>query len=120
MAEKLTLEDYRMALATRAHMRQALAEVTPTTDAFITLASVGSAPQIDYQADSGEAEYAYLTGDPAFNAATSALGAPAITLPKMVLNGMPLGVQVIGAPNRDWELTNLANWLDTEVASLSI
>ena len=120
MAEKLTLEDYRMALATRAHMRQALAEVTPTTDAFITLASVGSAPHIDYQADSGEAEYAYLTGDPAFNAATSALGAPAITLPKMALNGMPLGVQVIGAPNRDWELTNLANWLDTQVASLSI
>ena len=120
MAEKLTLEDYRMALATRAHMRQALTEVAPTTDAFITLASVGPAPDIDFHADSGEAEYAFLTGDPAFNAATSALGAPAITLPKMAVNGMPLGVQVIGAPHHDWELTNLANWLDTKVASISI
>jgi len=33
---------------------------------------------------------------------------------------MPLGVQVIGAPHHDWELTNLANWLDTKVASISI
>tara|TARA_Y100001934_G_scaffold98180_1_gene120985 strand:- start:1132 stop:2526 length:1395 start_codon:yes stop_codon:yes gene_type:complete len=120
MAEKLTLEDYRMALATRAHMRQALAEVAPTTDAFITLSSVGPAPHMDFHADSGEAEYAFLTGDPAFNAATSALGAPAITFPKMAVNGMPLGVQVIGAPHHDWELTNLANWLDTEVPFLSI
>ena len=120
MAEDLTIEDYRMALATRAHMRQALGEVAPTADAFITLASVGPAPDMDFKADSGEAEYAYLTGDPAFNAATSALGAPAITLPKMALDGMPLGIQVIGAPHRDWELANLAAWLDSEVAPLAL
>ena len=120
MAENMTMEDYRMALATRAHMRQALGEVAPTADAFITLASVGPAPDMDFKADSGEAEYAYLTGDPAFNAATSALGAPAITLPKMALDGMPLGIQVIGAPHRDWELANLAAWLDSEVAPLAL
>ena len=120
MAENMTMEDYRTALASRAHMRQALAQVAPTADAFITLACVGPAPDVDFKADSGEPEYAYLTGDPAFNAATSALGAPAITLPKMALDGMPLGVQVIGAPHRDWELANLAAWLDSEVPSLAL
>ena len=120
MAENMTMEDYRTALASRAHMRQALAQVAPTADAFITLASVGPAPDVDFKADSGEPEYAYLTGNPAFNAATSALGAPAITLPKMALDGMPLGVQVIGAPHRDWELANLAAWLDSEVPSLAL
>ena len=120
MAENMTMEDYRTALASRAHMRQALAQVAPTADAFITLASVGPAPDVDFKADSGEPEYAYLTGDPAFNAATSALGAPAITLPKMALDGMPLGVQVIGTPHRDWDLANLAAWLDSEVPPLAL
>ncbi|MEC7516203.1 MAG: amidase, partial [Pseudomonadota bacterium] len=101
-------------------MRQALAQVAPTADAFITLTCVGPAPDVDFKADSGEPEYAYLTGDPAFNAATSALGAPAITMPKMALDGMPLGVQVIGAPHRDWELANLAAWLDSEVPPLAL
>ena len=71
MAEELTLEDYRQALHERENIRAAWLALQPEADAAITLASPGPAPAIDFLADAGEPGYAYKTGSPAFNSATS-------------------------------------------------
>ena len=57
----------------------------------------------------------HTTGLPAFNAVTSVLGAPAITLPLLSVAGLPVGVQVIGQPHADAALTGLAAWLTDHI-----
>ena len=120
MAENLTMDDYRLALSERQQMRQSMAGIAAFGDALLTLSSVGVAPQMDFLADSGEPEFAYKTGDPAFNAATSALGVPAITVPKMAVGKMPLGVQLIGPAHGDWRLANIAKWVDREIGTIAV
>ena len=69
-------------------------------DAFITLSAPDCAPK-------GFSS----TGDPSFAVYSSILGAPAINLPLLEVDGMPLGVQLIGYPQRDAELFKIAHWL---------
>jgi len=111
MAEDLTPQDYREALRAREQMRADLELLRPLADALITLSSPGPAPALGESASSGEPGYSFTTGSPAFNAATSALGAPAITVPVMSVRGMPVGVQLIGHPHTDWPLAGHAAWL---------
>ncbi len=119
-AEQLTLDDYRKALHRREQIRSDFAALQPLADAIITLASPGPAPPLDYLAESGEPDYAFKTGSPAFNAATSVLGTPAVTVPLMAVRGLPVGVQLIGHPHTDWELTGHANWLMDTIDPVSI
>lgn len=111
MAEALGPDDYRQALQHRAAMRADLEAIRPLADAILTLSSPGPAPALGHVASSGEASYGFVTGSPAFNAATSVLGAPAITVPMLAIGGMPVGVQLIGHPHDDWTLTSYARWL---------
>ena len=111
MAEELGLDDYREALQQRAAMRADLEAVRPLADALFTLSSPGPAPPLDFVSGSGENSYGFVTGSPSFNAATSALGAPAITIPLIAIGGMPLGVQLIGHPHSDWPLAGHARWM---------
>jgi len=70
-------------------------------DAVLTFASSGPAPL----ASEG-------TGDPIFATLWSLIGAPAMSLPLMrAENGLPIGVQAVGAPGRDLDLTRAAAWL---------
>jgi Asp-tRNA(Asn)/Glu-tRNA(Gln) amidotransferase A subunit family amidase len=39
------------------------------------------------------------------------LFAPAVTMPLMSVNGMPVGVQLMGQPHDDARVTALARWL---------
>jgi Asp-tRNA(Asn)/Glu-tRNA(Gln) amidotransferase A subunit family amidase len=51
------------------------------------------------------------TGDPAFCSLWTLLGLPAITLPVLAgEGGLPLGVQLVGAPGDDARLLRTANW----------
>lgn len=69
-------------------------------DAILTPSTPGVAPV-------GEA-----TGSPAFNTLWSLTGLPAVTLPLLTGDsGMPLGVQLVGAPRDDARLLRTANWL---------
>ena len=119
-AEQLTLDDYRKALHRREQIRSDFAALQPLADAIITLASPGPAPPLDFLAESGEPDYAFKTGSPAFNAATSVLGTPAVTVPLMAVRGLPVGVQLIGHPHTDWALTGHANWLMDTIDPVSI
>lgn len=98
--EALGLEDYRRALEQRADMRRRLAQLADLADGLITLAAVGPAP-----------EGLAWTGHPAFNAPATTLGTPAITLPLLAVAGLPLGLQLLGFPDRDADLFAIAGWL---------
>lgn len=114
LARSMSIDDYRVALLKREEARRAFAAIGGLTDALISLSSVGPAPRMEHGAkDSG---VTHTTGLPAFNAATSVLGCPAITLPLLAVNGLPVGVQVIGQPHTDAALTGTAAWLTANIA----
>ncbi|WP_338665284.1 amidase [Pararoseomonas sp. SCSIO 73927] len=109
LARSMTLQDYRLVLMQREAARRAFEAIAPLADGLISLSSVGPAPALENKAkDSG---VTHTTGLPAYNAATSVLGSPAITLPLLSVSGMPVGVQVIGQLHTDAALAGLARWV---------
>ena len=82
-------------------LRAAVAELVAPYDALLTFASSGPAPLVSEG-----------TGDPIFATLWSLIGAPSISLPLMrAQNGLPIGVQAVGAPGRDLDLVRAAAWL---------
>jgi Asp-tRNA(Asn)/Glu-tRNA(Gln) amidotransferase A subunit family amidase len=76
-------------------------------DAIIAPSAAGEAPLFG----SG-------TGDPIFCTIWTLAGLPAVTLPMLVgNNGLPVGVQLIGATERDDRLLRTANWLQHHVSA---
>jgi Asp-tRNA(Asn)/Glu-tRNA(Gln) amidotransferase A subunit family amidase len=110
ISERLSVADYRAALAEREAMRAALARLGPLVDALVAPASPGPAPLWDPRAPDAESN-PRPTGDIAFNAATSALGCPAVTLPLMSVGGLPFGLQVVGQPHADARITAISGWI---------
>ena len=47
------------------------------------------------------------------------LGVPAVTLPLLEVDGLPLGVQLIGSPRDDGRLLRTAQWLVKRLAEAS-
>lgn len=103
-------EDYIAAMEQRAAMRAAQAAIAPHYDAVLALACPGPAPYWNPNAPNADAN-PRPTGDPSCNAATSALGCPAVTVPVMAVAGMPVGVQVIGQPHEDAKAVGIARWM---------
>ncbi|MEC8085222.1 MAG: amidase [Pseudomonadota bacterium] len=89
-ARSMSQEIYQGLLTERAAIRDLYAALQEKFDACMTLAAPGAAPQ-------GLA----WTGDPAFTVATSLIGMPAVTLPVLKDQGLPLGLQVIGFVDQD-------------------
>jgi Asp-tRNA(Asn)/Glu-tRNA(Gln) amidotransferase A subunit family amidase len=103
----ITPDDYRHLLLQRENARRALAALVGVGDAIISLSSCGPAPRLDNGGvDSG---ISHTTGLPAFNAWTSQTGAPTITMPLLEVQGLPLGVQLIGQHYADHHLARLAD-----------
>jgi Asp-tRNA(Asn)/Glu-tRNA(Gln) amidotransferase A subunit family amidase len=100
IGEAMTLDDYRVGLKRRIEIRAAYAELCRNYDAVLTLGAVGAAP-----VGLG------WTGDPAFNVPASLLGTPAISLPLLEDEGMPLGLQLIGRAEEDADLFAVARWV---------
>ena len=96
---------YRHAVEKRTEVRSALDEVFESFDAILCLASAGPAPKgLDW------------TGDPVFNAFWTYAGTPCITLPLLEIDGMPMGVQLVGRPGADGPLLRNARWLENQVS----
>jgi Asp-tRNA(Asn)/Glu-tRNA(Gln) amidotransferase A subunit family amidase len=92
-------ETYRAALVERDKFRALHDDLAAHVDGFITLSSPGPGP---IGMDQGSA---------IFNEASSVLGAPAINLPMLAVDQVPLGVQLLGRRHEDESLTAVARWL---------
>ncbi|MCK1562415.1 amidase [Bradyrhizobium sp. 173] len=118
LARKMSLDDYRLRLSARDAARAAHVSIAHLADAIVAPSSVGPAPRLDNQGvDSG---ISHTTGLPGYNAVTSMLGAPTITLPLLAVSRMPLGVQVIGQQHTDQYLVCLARWITETIPARSI
>ena len=109
-AEAMTPDDYRSSLLAREQAQLIHATMAPLADAAITLACPGPAPLWSGDVP-GQPLAARPTGDFVFNAPSSMLFAPAITLPLLSVGGMPVGVQLMGQQNEDARLTGIARWV---------
>ncbi len=93
--------DYLRAINSRDVLYAGLAQVFDRFDAIICPAAPGPAPH-------GLGG----TGSPVFNGLWTYLGVPALTMPLMEADGMPMGVQIVGARRDDGRLLRTARWLE--------
>jgi Asp-tRNA(Asn)/Glu-tRNA(Gln) amidotransferase A subunit family amidase len=100
IAAEMTADDYLAALKRRDAMRSAFDELSGQVDALATLSAPGPAPR-----------GLQSTGNPVFNAVATALRVPAISLPLMQVDGMPVGVQLIGFAGGEGPLSAFAQYL---------
>jgi Asp-tRNA(Asn)/Glu-tRNA(Gln) amidotransferase A subunit family amidase len=96
-AEAMTLSGYRADTAQREAIRRDYAKLAETASACITLSAPSMAPQ-------GIA----ATGDPIFAVPSSLLGVPAISMPLATIDGLPLGIQLVGFRDKDAGLFAIA------------
>ncbi len=96
-AEAMSIDDYRRALSARAALRARWAALSSICEACVTLSATGGAPV-------GLAS----TGDPAFAVHGSIVGVPALTLPLLSEDGLPVGLQLLGFEQRDADLVGIA------------
>lgn len=101
-ARQMTPAHYESLLATRHRLQRAAAAVLARCDGFITLACSGPAPR----------GLAY-TGSRTFPSYASWLGLPAFSLPLLEVNGLPVGVQLIGRSGADSTLCSSVRWMTT-------
>ena len=95
-------DEYRKALAHRDRFRNDAAKLLVEIDALLLPATPSSAP---YGLES--------TGDPRFNIPWTSAGLPVITLPAALgAGGLPLGIQLVGAPNSEARLLRTARFLE--------
>jgi Asp-tRNA(Asn)/Glu-tRNA(Gln) amidotransferase A subunit family amidase len=57
------------------------------------------------------------TGNPVFVVPGSMLGCPVVTLPVLKSEGLPLGLQLLGAVDEDAKLFALAAWVEMALAA---
>ena len=92
--------DYVAALEARKIFRDTLEEVFLDYGTILTPPARGVAPK-----------GLETTGDPVFCGLWTYLGVPAITMPLLEVDGLPLGVQLVGAPRDDARLLRTARGL---------
>ncbi len=98
--------DYLGAKAAQEKQRSAFATEMKGYDAVLTLPAFGEAPR-----------GLHSTGDAAYCAPWTFLGAPAVTLPAgFGPNGLPLGIQLVGRYREDLHVLRVAKWAETALA----
>lgn len=113
LRERLTLgatvpvRQYIDAVNARAPAYDAVSRLFDRYTAILTPAAPGPAPRL--------AEG--ITGSPIFNGLWTYLGMPAVSLPLLEVDGLPLGVQLVGARGDDARLLRTARWLERHLTS---
>lgn len=98
-AEKMNIDEYREALMRRAELRNLFLALSDLAEASVTLCSQGPAPM------------GTEVGNPVFADISTNLLSPSIAMPLLAVEGLPLGVQLLGFPNDDYKLAQHALWL---------
>ena len=95
---------YRSALALRERLVPEFAAWAAPYDAVLAVPASGEAPSTE------------TTGDPRYCSRWTFVGAPAITLPTgLGPSGLPLGLQLVGAPGEDRRLLAAATWAESRL-----
>ncbi|MBV8192571.1 MAG: amidase [Alphaproteobacteria bacterium] len=108
-AEAMSLDDYRVGLLARQQAQLAHAAVASLADAAITLSCPGPAP-IWLGDVPGQPLAPRPTGDFVFNAPSSMLFAPVVTVPLLSVARLPVGAQLMGQQHEDARMTGIARW----------
>ncbi|MGE0718972.1 MAG: amidase [Alphaproteobacteria bacterium] len=118
-AEAMTPDDYRRVILERETAQLRHRAVAPLADAIVTLACPG--PATPWSGDvPGQPLAPRPTGDFVFNAPSSMLFAPAVTVPLVAVGGLPVGVQVMGQQHEDARMTAIARWMQGAVAPVAV
>jgi amidase len=98
-----TAHDYLAAKARQEKLRHAFGGDISGFDGVLTLPAFGEAPQgLSY------------TGDAEYCAPWTLLGVPALSLPAgFGKNGLPLGIQIVGAYREDYRMLRVAKWVES-------
>lgn len=99
-AAAMRSDDYRSALAERTSARDVYAKLAGICDGALTLTAPGAAP-VGLE----------TTGNPVFAVPFSMLGVPAISLPLLREQNLPLGLQLTGFAGQDAAAIGIAAWL---------
>jgi len=102
---RVPVRDYISAVASREKAYEAMFEVFDTYSAILTPAAPGPAPLLSEG----------ITGSPIFDGLWTYLGMPAISVPLLEINGLPIGVQLVGLRQDDGRLLRTARWLATRL-----
>lgn len=97
---KYTAVEYSTAREFQDILNGGLDQIFERYDVIVTPAAAGPAPK-----------GLETTGSPVFNAMWTYLGVPAVTLPLLDVDGLPLGVQLVGKRRDDGRLLRTARWL---------
>lgn len=100
-ASDIPARDYVAALEQRDRIYRSLETLLDRYDAVLCLSATGPAPR-------GFA----TTGSASFNSPWTYLGVPCISLPRMTVDELPVGVQLVGARGAEGHLFRVARWLD--------
>ncbi|HVP59055.1 MAG TPA: amidase [Myxococcaceae bacterium] len=98
-------EEVRAVKVRAGRARTGATKLLADLDVLLTPSAPGEAP-----------EGLTSTGDPVFNRVVTLLGFPAIALPAGAgPSGLPLGVQLVGAPRAEAALLAVASWVETRL-----
>ncbi|WP_295316146.1 amidase [Roseobacter sp.] len=104
---QISVDEYEDALAVKKSAESFFADFFTDYDAIIAPAAAGEAPKF------GDG-----TGDPIFCTLWTLAGLPSVTMPMLVGDtGLPVGVQLIGAVEKDDRLLRTAHWLQKHIAA---
>ena len=104
-ARDIRATDYIKALNDREIINADLEALLSDYDAILCLASPGPAPH-GFE----------TTGSAIFNGLWTYLGVPCVSLPRAEVNGMPMGVQLVGMRGDEGRLLRTASWLDQQLS----
>jgi Asp-tRNA(Asn)/Glu-tRNA(Gln) amidotransferase A subunit family amidase len=104
-ARDIKAHDYIKAVNARETIYGDVERLLGRYDAILCLASAGPAPK-GFE----------TTGSPVFNGLWTYLGVPCVSLPRLTVNGMPMGVQLVGMRGDEGRLLRTARWLDAALS----
>lgn len=102
---KVPVREYIAAIASRDDAYARIARLFETYSAILTPAAPGPAPLLSEG----------ITGLPIFNGLWTYLGMPAISAPLMQIDGLPVGVQLVGIRQDDGRLLRTTRWLKSHI-----